>query len=113
MGDNLLDPSVRPETNYRFLLFLTAIMRAIHLHAGVLRAGIASASNDMRLGANEAPPGIISAFLGEQLNDVLTAVYEGRDVKNFSVPHMETIKIGGTVLDLKVGTALFYLEATV
>ncbi|KXS16211.1 glutamine synthetase/guanido kinase [Gonapodya prolifera JEL478] len=104
LGDNLLDPTVRPETNYRFLLFLVGILRGVHLHAGVLRAGIASASNDMRLGANEAPPGIISAFLGEQLSEVLAAVYEGRDIKSFSVPSVQSVKVGGTVLDLKIST---------
>ncbi|KXS19069.1 glutamine synthetase/guanido kinase [Gonapodya prolifera JEL478] len=104
LGDNLLDPTVRPETNYRFLLFLVGILRGVHLHAGVLRAGIASASNDMRLGANEAPPGIISAFLGEQLSEVLAAIYEGRDIKSFSVPSVQSVKVGGTVLDLKIST---------
>ncbi|KAJ3341669.1 hypothetical protein HDU93_004303 [Gonapodya sp. JEL0774] len=104
LGDNLLDPTVRPETNYRFLIFLCAILRGVHLHAGVLRAGIASASNDMRLGANEAPPGIISAFLGEQLSEVLAAIYENRDVKSFSVPSVQSVKVGGTVLDLKIST---------
>jgi glutamine synthetase len=64
-GDNLLDPTLKPETNYRFLLFLVAILDAVYKHGGLLRSGIASASNEHRLGANEAPPGIVSAFLGD------------------------------------------------
>src|SRR5262249_27109483 len=66
-GENLLDPSARPETNYKFLIFLVAVLDAVHKHGTLLRASISSSSNDHRLGANEAPPGIISAFLGEQL----------------------------------------------
>jgi glutamine synthetase len=104
LGDNLLDPTVKPETNYRFLLFLVATLWGVFKNGGVLRAGIASASNDKRLGAAEAPPGIISAFLGEQLTEVLDSVTEGREVRNFSVPHVQAIKVGGTVLDLKVST---------
>ncbi|KAL7752665.1 hypothetical protein RI367_001667 [Sorochytrium milnesiophthora] len=101
-GENLLDPTVKPETNYRFLIFLLATLLGVHRHQGLLRCAIASSSNEHRLGANEAPPGIISAFLGEQLTEVLNAIEEGRPLKNFSVPHMKTIKLGGTVLDLKV-----------
>lgn len=104
MGDNLLDPTLRPETNYRFLLFLVATLRAIHQHGGLLRAGIASASNEHRLGANEAPPGIISAFLGDHLTEVLNSVEEDRPIKNFSVPEFQSVALGGTVLDLKVAT---------
>ncbi|KAI9193189.1 uncharacterized protein BJ171DRAFT_604620 [Polychytrium aggregatum] len=103
-GENLLDPSAKPETNYRFLLFLLATLDAVNKHAGLLRAGIASSSNEHRLGAQEAPPGIISAFLGEHLNEVLDSIEELRDVRNFSRPHMESVKVGGTVLDLKVST---------
>ncbi|KAJ3097435.1 hypothetical protein HDU97_004883 [Phlyctochytrium planicorne] len=103
-GENLLDPTLKPETNYRFLLFLVATLDAVHKHGSLLRAGIASASNEHRLGANEAPPGIISAFLGDHLNEVLNALEEKRDVKNFSQPHLQTVKVGGTVLDVKVST---------
>ncbi|KAJ3111585.1 hypothetical protein HDU96_005549 [Phlyctochytrium bullatum] len=103
-GDNLLDPTLKPETNYRFLLFLVATLDAVYKHGGLLRAGIASSSNEHRLGANEAPPGIISAFLGDHLNEVLNALEEQRDVKNFSQPHLQTVKVGGTVLDVKVST---------
>ncbi|KAJ3036436.1 hypothetical protein HDV00_002718 [Rhizophlyctis rosea] len=103
-GDNLLDPTLKPETNYRFLLFLVATLDAVYKHGGLLRAAIASASNEHRLGANEAPPGIVSAFLGEHLTEVLDAIEENRDVRNFSQPHLQTVKVGGTVLDLKVST---------
>ncbi|ORZ39888.1 glutamine synthetase type III N terminal-domain-containing protein [Catenaria anguillulae PL171] len=101
-GDNLLDPTVKPETNYRFLVFLLATLLGVKQHQGILRCAISSSSNLHRLGAQEAPPGIISAFLGEQLTEVLTAIEEKRAIRNFSVPHMSTIKLGGTVLDLKV-----------
>ncbi|KAI9224498.1 glutamine synthetase type III N terminal-domain-containing protein [Blastocladiella britannica] len=101
-GDNLLDPTVKPETNYRFLLFLLATLLGVKQHQGILRCSISSSSNLHRLGAQEAPPGIISAFLGEQLTEVLNAIEEKRAIKNFSVPSMSTIKLGGTVLDLKV-----------
>lgn len=104
LGDNLLDPTVKPETNYRFLLFLAAILWGVYRNGGALRTAIASASNDLRLGAAEAPPGIISAFLGEQLTEVIQSTLEGREIRNFSVPHVQAIKVGGTVLDLKVTT---------
>lgn len=100
-GDNLLDPSSSPETNYRFLIFLVATLKAVQDHGDLLRAGIASASNDHRLGAQEAPPGIISAFLGTQLNEVLNAVEENRPV-NYGAVEMQHIRVKGTVLDLKV-----------
>ncbi|KAF9900383.1 hypothetical protein EC991_007439 [Linnemannia zychae] len=103
-GENLLDPTIKPETNYRFLLFLLATLDAVQRHGGLLRAGIASASNEHRLGANEAPPAIISAFLGEHLTEVLDSIEESRPVKNFSVPDMRTIKLGGTALDVMVST---------
>ncbi|RKP27977.1 glutamine synthetase type III N terminal-domain-containing protein [Syncephalis pseudoplumigaleata] len=103
-GENLLDPTEKPETNYRFLLFLVAVLHAVHKHGGLLRAGISSASNDHRLGANEAPPGIISVFLGEHLTEVLRSIEESRPIKNFSRPEIQTIKLGGRVLDVKVST---------
>ncbi|KAG0268946.1 hypothetical protein DFQ27_005241 [Actinomortierella ambigua] len=103
-GENLLDPTVKPETNYRFLLILAAVLHAVHQHGGLLRATIASASNEHRLGAQEAPPGIVSAFLGEHLNEVLNSVEEARPLKNFSKPEIQSIKLGGTVLDVKVAT---------
>ncbi|KAI8061140.1 glutamine synthetase type III N terminal-domain-containing protein [Gongronella butleri] len=103
-GDNLLDPSSKPESNLRFLLFLAAILQAVYEHGDLLRAGIASASNDHRLGAQEAPPGIISAFLGSHLNEVLDAVEEGREVNMQATAHFEQVRVKGTVLDLKVAS---------
>ncbi|ORY53180.1 glutamine synthetase/guanido kinase [Rhizoclosmatium globosum] len=103
-GDNLLDPTATPETNYRFLLVLVAILDAVYKHGGLLRSSIASASNEHRLGANEAPPAIVSAFLGDHLSEVLNAIEAKRPVADFSQPHLETVRIGGTVLDLKIST---------
>ncbi|KAI9263243.1 glutamine synthetase type III N terminal-domain-containing protein [Phascolomyces articulosus] len=104
-GDNLLDPSAKPENNLRFLLFLVATLKAVLDHGDLLRAGIASASNDHRLGAHEAPPGIISVFLGSQLNEVLNSIEENRPV-NYGATgtQMQNVRVKGTVLDLKVAT---------
>ena len=66
-GTNLLKPGKTPHQNLRFLVFLAAILKAVHKHAGLLRAGIASSGNEHRLGANEAPPAIISVFMGSML----------------------------------------------
>ncbi len=74
---NLLDPGDTPHENAQFLVFCAAVIRAVHKYAGILRAEIASAANDHRLGANEAPPAIISIFLGEQLSDVFDQIRQG------------------------------------
>ncbi len=74
---NLLDPGATPHKNAQFLVFCAAIIRGVHKFAKVLRAVVASASNDHRLGANEAPPAIISIFLGEQLADVFEQIQKG------------------------------------
>jgi glutamine synthetase len=76
-GNNLLDPGDTPEENLQFLVFLVAVLKGVHRYAGLLRAAIASAGNDHRLGANEAPPAIISVFLGEQLTRILDAIERG------------------------------------
>lgn len=76
-GDNLLEPGKTPHQNLRFLLCLVATLKGVHKHAGLLRAGIASSGNDHRLGANEAPPAIISAFLGEMLSGILDQIEKG------------------------------------
>lgn len=76
-GVNLLDPRDETHTNMQFLVFLTAVIRAVDLHADLLRASIASAGNDHRLGANEAPPAILSIFLGDMLSDILEQVEKG------------------------------------
>jgi glutamine synthetase len=74
---NLLDPGDTPHENAQFLVFCAAVIRAVHKYAGLLRAVIASAGNDHRLGANEAPPAILSIFLGEQLTDVFEQISKG------------------------------------
>lgn len=76
-GINLLDPQDETHSNLQFLVFLTAVIRAVDLHADLLRASIASASNDHRLGANEAPPAIVSVYLGNMLSDILDQLEKG------------------------------------
>jgi glutamine synthetase len=76
-GVNLLDPQDETHTNLQFMVFMTAVIRAVDLHADLLRASIASASNDHRLGANEAPPAIISIFLGDMLTDLVEQLERG------------------------------------
>ncbi|PKL09702.1 MAG: glutamine synthetase type III, partial [Spirochaetae bacterium HGW-Spirochaetae-7] len=78
-GENLLDPGEDPRSNARFLVILAAIVRAVDRHAGLLRASVACAGNDLRLGANEAPPAIVSVFLGDQLVDALDRLADGTD----------------------------------
>ncbi len=75
-GHNLLDPGDTPHDNRLFLFFCTAVLRAVYRHQDLLRASIAHAGNDHRLGANEAPPSIISVFLGDQLQDVFEQIAE-------------------------------------
>jgi glutamine synthetase len=77
-GNNLLSPGGKPHENIQFLVFLTAIIRAVYKHADILRASVASYANDHRLGANEAPPAIISVFLGDQLSKILSDIEAGR-----------------------------------
>ena len=77
-GKNLLSPGKTPKNNLMFLAFFVNTVKAVHEHADLLRASIASVNNDHRLGANEAPPAIISIFLGSQLNDVLDEVESAR-----------------------------------
>jgi glutamine synthetase len=83
VGGNLLDPGETPESNLSFLVFLVATLKAVHKRAAVLRAAIANPGNDHRLGANEAPPAIISVFLGQQLSDILDTIETG-DIKKVS-----------------------------
>ena len=85
---NLLDPGETPHDNAQFLVFCGAVIRAVHKYAGLLRAAIATASNDHRLGANEAPPAIISIFLGAQLTDVFEQIRSGG---------AKSSKMGGTL----------------
>lgn len=76
-GTNLLDPRDETHSNMQFLVVLAAVIRAVDMHADLLRASIASASNDHRLGANEAPPAIISIFLGDMLSDIVNQLEKG------------------------------------
>jgi glutamine synthetase len=76
-GENLLNPGDNPHDNAQFLVFTAAVIRAVNKYAEILRLSIASAHNDHRLGANEAPPAIISIFLGDQLNDVFEQIDKG------------------------------------
>ncbi len=78
-GVNLLDPGDTPNKNIQFLLVLACIMKAVDTHADLLRQSASDVGNDLRLGANEAPPAIISIFLGEQLEDVVTQLIETGD----------------------------------
>jgi glutamine synthetase len=75
---NLLDPGKTPHANLQFLLFCAAVIRGVHRFGPLMRAAIATASNDHRLGANEAPPAIISVYLGSQLEDVFNQIKSGR-----------------------------------
>ncbi len=77
LGNNLLNPGKTPHDNIQFLAFLVATIRAVYLHADILRASIGGSGNDHRLGANEAPPAIISVFLGEQLTKILSDIESG------------------------------------
>jgi glutamine synthetase len=79
---NLLLPGDNPHDNAQFLVFCAAVIRAVHKYGGLLRASVASASNDHRLGANEAPPAIISIFLGDQLADVFDQIAKGGATKS-------------------------------
>lgn len=92
---NLLDPGDTPHDNAQFLLFAAAVIRAVHKYQGLLRAVVASASNDHRLGANEAPPAIISIFLGDQLTHVFEQIKGG--TANTSLPK-GTLTVGVDVL---------------
>ena len=78
-GENLLDPGKHPEDNLQFQLFLAAIVKAVHEHQDLLRLTVASAGNDHRLGANEAPPAIISMYLGDDLGALVNAIINGTD----------------------------------
>ncbi len=77
LGNNLLNPGDTPHDNVQFLVFCAAVLRAVDKSQGLLRASIASAGNDHRLGANEAPPAIISVFLGDLLTDIFEQIEKG------------------------------------
>ena len=94
-GTNLFEPGHTPHENLKFILFLTAFARAVDLHQDLLRASIASAGNDHRLGANEAPPAILSIFLGSELEAIVENLIEGR--ANSQTPG-HTLKLGVNTL---------------
>ena len=78
-GENLLDPGKTPETNIQFQLFLAAVVKAVHEYQDLLRISVASAGNDHRLGANEAPPAIISMYLGDDLGALVDSIINGTE----------------------------------
>ena len=88
-GQNLLNPGTTPQDNAQFLVFLAAVLRAVHQHSTALRLGTVGAGNDHRLGANEAPPAILSVYLGEQLTEVLDDIIHGSHARNRKSPVME------------------------
>ena len=94
-GKNLLDPGATPSQNAQFLLFLSAIIKGVDEYQDLLRISVASAGNDHRLGANEAPPAIISIFLGEELQGILDALLSG---KPYGESAKEKMQIGVSVL---------------
>ena len=89
-GENLLEPGKSPKDNKQFLLFLAAVIKAVDEYADLLRVSVASAGNDHRLGANEAPPAIISMFLGDELTDILESIQKGEAATNGVKKFMET-----------------------
>ena len=88
-GKNLLDPSDNPEENLQFLVFLTCVIAAVDKHADLLRASVASAGNDHRLGANEAPPAIISIFLGDDLSGIVSGIIHGESLSSANRTKMD------------------------
>ncbi len=94
-GNNLLRPGDTPHDNAQFLIFLVAVIRAVHRHGDLLRMAVAHAGNDHRLGANEAPPAIISIFLGDMLEDIVDQIAKGGAT---SAKSGGDLKVGVTVL---------------
>ncbi len=97
-GENLLDPGTTPHQNLRFLAVVSIVLQAVHRHADVLRAAIASPGNDHRLGGNEAPPAIISVFLGSMLDKIFNSIEKGEasqateaQIINLGVGHIPNI----------------------
>ncbi len=94
-GMNLLEPGDTPSRNAQFLLFLTAVIKAVDDYQELLRVSVASAGNDHRLGANEAPPAIISIFLGDELEGIVESIVNGTDYHD---KEKKLMSIGATVL---------------
>ena len=89
-GENLLSPGKHPETNTQFLLFLAAIVKAVDEYQDLLRITVASAGNDHRLGANEAPPAIISMYLGDDLDALVHSIINGENYHSHKAARMQT-----------------------
>ncbi len=94
-NENLLDPGATPSENAQFLLFLMAVISAVDKHQDLLRISVASAANDHRLGADEAPPAIISIYLGEELEGILSSIESGAE---YNAKEKTELKIGVSVL---------------
>jgi len=94
-GVNLFEPGATPSQNAQFLLFLMAVIKAVDEYQDLLRISVASAGNDLRLGSNEAPPAIVSVFLGEELTEILDSIENGTLYKDRQRAQME---IGASVL---------------
>ncbi len=94
-GVNLLEPGATPSQNAQFLLFLTAVIKAVDEYQELLRVSVASAGNDHRLGANEAPPAIISMFLGDELEAIVESIIDGTD---YTDKKKKLMSIGASVL---------------
>ncbi|MDR1321920.1 MAG: glutamine synthetase III [Gracilibacteraceae bacterium] len=88
-GANLLEPGSAPETNRQFLTFLFAVVKAVDVYQDLLRLSVATAANDHRLGANEAPPAIISIFLGDELTGIVNSIRYGRDYEKAAAKEMD------------------------
>ncbi|MBP5416301.1 MAG: glutamine synthetase III [Clostridiales bacterium] len=88
-GVNLLEPGDTPSENAQFLLFLAAVIRAVDVHQDLLRISVATAGNDHRLGANEAPPAVVSMFLGDELNEIIDSIVSGKAYKEHEQVQME------------------------
>ena len=101
-GINMLEPGNAPEENLLFLLTLMAVLQAVQTHGPLLRTAVASASNDHRLGANEAPPAIVSVFLGVHLSEILNSIESGHSPQNTYRPTFKSISVGRRTLDVKL-----------
>ena len=88
-GVNLLEPGDTPSENAQFLLFLAAVIRAVDVHQDLLRISVATAGNDHRLGANEAPPAVVSMFLGDELNEIIESIVSGSEYAQHEKVQME------------------------
>ena len=94
-GVNLLDPRNDTHSNTQFLIFLCSVIKAVDQHAAILRATVAGAGNDLRLGANEAPPAIISIFLGDMLSDIISQLKKGEPT---STKHGGSLELGSNTI---------------